>query len=339
MRIVVSGGAGYVGSVLVPQLLRRGHEVVVFDACLYGTAGLQSIAELVAQQANLSVVRGSLEAPPSDLLRGADAVIHLAGFSNDPTAEFSPERTLAVNVEGTTQLLRMAEEAKVERFILASSASLYDREEASTDVLDETAEIDPQSTYSHSKAICETLLFKSVIPVPVALRKGTLFGWSPRMRWDLVVNTMVRDAVLSGEISIVAGGEMWRPLLHVADAAKAYVWAVESHQQLVAGHIFNVVKTNVQVRDVARIITETLVGVKVYNVEAAGKIRDYRISGEKLTRAGFTPTLTIPFGVQEVLGEAAKRDAKELADPHGENIRWLRVLREVADLLAAGIRP
>ena len=337
MRVVVTGGAGYVGSVLVPMLIHRGHEVVVFDAYLYGAGQCDE------RPANLRIVRGTLEAPPATLLDGADAVIHLAGYSNDPTAEFAPQRTMVVNVTGTHKLIELAQAARVERFILASSASLYDRETESAAVLDETAEIVPQSTYSKSKQLCEDLLFDSAIPCPVALRKGTIFGWSPRMRWDLVANTMVRDALLSGVITVSNAGLMWRPLVSVADAARAYVFALESHESLVKGQVFNVVQDNYQIKTVAAIVRDLCDAfehpVNVQLQPGASKPRDYRISGAKLTKVGFTPTVTVSRGAFEVVEKASLWSKKALADPHGENIAWLKVMTEVAGLLETGVRP
>jgi nucleoside-diphosphate-sugar epimerase len=343
MRVVVTGGAGYVGSVLVPLLLQRGHEVVVFDACLYGTAGLEAIAECADRKQHLSIVRGPLEDPPHNLLQGADAVLHLCGYSNDPTAEFAPQRTMVVNVTGTDKLIRLAENAWVERFILASSASLYDRETERADVLDETAPIAAQSTYSRSKQLCEQLLFASKIPCPIALRKGTIFGWSPRMRWDLVVNTMVRDALLAGVITVANEGTMWRPLLHVGDAARAYLFAAEAHERLVRGQIFNVVQDNYQIRDVARVVRDLCAAfdhpVALEPKPGVAKPRDYRISGAKLAKAGFSPTVSVGTGAFEVVEKAGMWSKKALADPHGENIAWLKVMAEVETLLATGVRP
>ena len=341
MRVVVTGGAGYVGSVLVPLLLKRNHEVVVFDACLYGKWGLDGIAQYAPGRFN--IVRGTLEDPPANLLCGADAVLHLGAYSNDPTAEFAPQRTMVVNVTGTDKLIRLAENAGVERFVLASSASLYDREAESTNILDETAEIVPQSTYSKSKQLCEDLLFDSAIPCPLAFRKGTIFGWSPRMRWDLVLNTMVRDALLSGTITVANAGLMWRPLLHVADAARAYVFAVEAHETLVKGQVFNVVQDNYEIKMVAAIVRELCDAfdypVQIQLHPGVAKPRDYRISGAKLAKVGFTPRVTVSKGAFEIVEKASLWSKKALADPHGENISWLRVMAEVSDLLASGVRP
>lgn len=342
MRIVVTGGAGYVGSVLVPQLLERGHLVRVFDAGLYSLDGLHRLVASTKEKHNLQVIQGTLEHLPPGITADADAVIHLAGYSNDPTAECSPERTLEVNVEGTHALLFACEASHVERFVLASSASLYDREGASADVLDETDPIEPQSTYSRSKAICEEMLFKSPIPVPVALRKGTLFGWSPRMRWDLVVNTMTRDALVGNGITVANDGEMWRPLLHVEDAARAYVWAVEAHDLLVRGQVFNVVQDNYLIKHVTTLVQRAC-GFKrlepaIMNLPA-NKARDYRISGDKLTKAGFTPAVTVEDGAVELVEKVFAYSKRALLDPHGENITWLRLMAEMQQLMEAGVRP
>lgn len=190
MKIVCTGGAGYIGCVLSKLLIANGHEVVVLDAGLFGFDGLPPHVE---------VVPWSMEGdPPRRQLEGVDAIVHLGGISNDPTAEFSPERTWAVNVDGTKRLVDAAREVGVPRVVLASSASVYDRHQDVPTLFTEASPVEPVATYSRSKVAGESLLLNSGIPCATVLRKGTVFGWSPRIRWDLVVHTMVRDALWKG---------------------------------------------------------------------------------------------------------------------------------------------
>jgi nucleoside-diphosphate-sugar epimerase len=209
--ILVTGGAGYIGCVLVPRLIEWGYRVRILDRLYFGEDVLAGFRDAV------DLVVGDVRALPAGTLDGVAGVIHLAGLSNDPTAEFNPEANWQMNALATEHLGRMCVERGINRFVLASSCSLYDG--LLPGIHDETAAIEPRAAYAVSKHYAEEKLLELVDDglVPVILRNGTVYGHSPRMRFDLVVNTFVKDALVSGRLSLHGGGWMWRPLVDVRD--------------------------------------------------------------------------------------------------------------------------
>ncbi|MCX6020333.1 MAG: SDR family oxidoreductase, partial [Chloroflexi bacterium] len=249
-NVLVVGGAGYVGSVLTAELLERGYAVRVLDRLYYGGAGLHDVRSRVDLQV------GDMRAPDPAVFDNVDAVINLGGLSNDPTAEYNPRANHEMNTEASRTLAELARRRGVRRYIYASSCSVYDQGIAADErdqLQDETAVLDPRAAYSASKFAAERLLLRMAGPdfCPVILRKGTVFGYSPRMRYDLVVNTFVKDALSRGRLTLHYGGEMWRPLVDVRDAARAYIAAMEARDDLVAGEIFNVSYRNFRVSELA----------------------------------------------------------------------------------------
>src|SRR4051794_13009808 len=213
-KVLVVGGAGYVGSVLVPELLERGYAVKVFDRMYYGEQGLKDVADRIQLEV------GDMRVMHPSVLDDVDAVINLGGLSNDPTAEYNPKANYEMNTGATEALAVLCKKAGVERYVFASSASIYDVGEGNDTrdvMLDETSEVDPKAAYSRSKYEAERVLLKMTDDkfCPVLLRKGTVFGFSPRMRFDLVVNTFVMGAMSKGALTLHYGGEMWRPLVDV----------------------------------------------------------------------------------------------------------------------------
>ncbi len=226
-RVLLVGGAGFVGSVLTQELLERGYAVRVLDRMYFGDGGLEGARD------RIETIVGDMRRVPEEALKNISAVINVGGLSNDPTAEYNPKANYEMNTTASVQLARRCQELGIRRYIYASSCSIYDRgvtDEERDVLLDETTEVDPQASSSGSKFAAE----KELLPLSrdgfcvVALRKGTVFGFSPRMRYDLVVNTFVKDALSKGEITIHYGGEMWRPLVDVRDAARAYVTLLQA---------------------------------------------------------------------------------------------------------------
>jgi nucleoside-diphosphate-sugar epimerase len=241
--ILVVGGAGYVGSVLVRELLERGYAVKVFDRLYYGDQGIRDVAE------RIKLAPGDVRTLDLSVLDGVDAVINLSGLSNDPTAEYNPKANFEMNTQATEFLAGLCKKKGIRRFIFASSCSIYDvgiGNDEKDIVLDEESPVNPKAAYSSSKYQAErSLLAMSGSDFsPVILRKGTIYGFSPRMRYDLVVNTFLKDALSKGHLTIHYGGEMWRPLVDVRDAARAYITCLEADEHKVKGEIFNVVYGN-----------------------------------------------------------------------------------------------
>lgn len=276
MKVLITGGAGYVGSALTNHLISEGHDVKVFDKGYFGFEHLNKKAELVI---------GDIRKPPKDLMENIDAVIHLAAFSNDPTADYDPKANWTMNFEGTKAIVDLAK-GKIKRFIEASTCSMYYKTgERPEKIFTEEEKLDCKAPYPKSKWAAEDYLMKE-IPTATSLRKGTIFGQSPKMRYDLVLNTFVKDAFLKGEIKLHAGGQLERPILSLEGALNAYQSVLEAGST-VEGEIFNVVDHNIKIIDLAFIVYKTLLEKRNTSTKLdiwrynEGIIRSYNVSGEK----------------------------------------------------------
>lgn len=334
MKVMVVGGAGYVGSVLVPMLLDNGYEVRVVDALYYGAEGLQPVAD------RIELIQADMRRMPEGALDGVDAVINLGGLSNDPTANYNPELNWQLNFHATVKLATLAKARGIRRYIFAGSASVYDRKHRpeSADVLQlEESPLEPIGYYSESKAAAERVLLYMTDSsfCPVILRKGTVFGLSGRMRFDLVVNAMVRDALTSGYLTLHSGGETWRPLLAVRDAARAYVAALKAPEEKVKGQVFNIMYGNLRISEVGLRVQATLremgVPCEIRCDYTKPATRNYRVSGDKAsTVLGFSARTSIEDAVREMVGELKGWNARQLASPIHWNIDWMQLLERAA---------
>jgi nucleoside-diphosphate-sugar epimerase len=326
--VLVTGGAGYIGSVLTRRLLDRGYRVRILDRLYWGRGPIASVVDRV------ELVEADVRDMPATALDGVDAVIHLAGLSNDPTAEYDPEANWQMNAVATETLGRNCVHRDVERLVFASSCSLYDG--MPPGMHDETAPIEPRGAYATSKRYGEEALLSLVDEglCPVVLRNGTVYGHSPRMRFDLVVNTFVKDALLRGRLSLHGGGWMWRPLVDVRDVSDAMIAAMEAPADLVRGEVFNVLHSNYQIRELAMLVAGSvqLLGRSVtLREEPAPRLtRDYECSNTKLaSRLGFQPSHSVVEAIEGILAAIDVEDKTMLTDPRFYNIRWLELLSEV----------
>jgi nucleoside-diphosphate-sugar epimerase len=326
--VLVTGGAGYIGCVLTERLLERGYRVRVLDRLYWGEGPLTGVRDRI--ELEVADVR-ELHASALD---GIDAVLHLAGLSNDPTAEYDPEANWQMNALGSEALGRACVERGIERLVFASSCSLYDG--LPPGMHDETAPIEPHGAYSTSKRYAEEKLLELEADglQPVILRNGTVYGYSPRMRFDLVVNTFVKDALVGERLSLHGGGWMWRPLVDVRDAADAFIAALEAPAELVSGEVFNVLHSNYQIRELAMLVAGSvqLLGrsVQLVETDAPALTRDYECSNAKLAgRLGFMPSRSVVEAVANLLSAIDVGDRAMLTDPRHYNIRWLELLHEV----------
>jgi nucleoside-diphosphate-sugar epimerase len=261
-------------------------------------------------------------------------VIHLAGLSNDPTAEYDPEANWQMNAVATETLANACVESGIERFVFASSCSLYDG--LPPGMHDERAEVRAEGAYATSKRYAEEKLLeqKDGRFTPVILRNGTVYGHSPRMRFDLVVNTFVKDALLNGRLMLHGGGWMWRPLVDVRDVADAMIAVMEAPAELVSHEIFNVLHSNYQIRELAMLVAGSVQlqgrSVRLEEAPLPRLNRDYECSNAKLsTRLGFNPTRSVLEAVNDLLLQLDLEDRAMLTDPRYYNIRWLELLHEV----------
>jgi nucleoside-diphosphate-sugar epimerase len=316
MRVLVTGHDGYIGAVLAPFLKRAGHEIVGLDTGLFHDCAFGDDAEL---RAFPTVVRDLREVTPHDL-EGFDAVIHLAGLSNDPLGDIDARLTYDINEEGSLRLARAAREAGVGRFLFSSSCSTYGA--AGDDFLDEGAEFQPVTPYAESKVKFEHELHAMASDdfSPTSLRNATAYGVSSRLRLDLVLNNLVAWAHTTGRVRLLSDGSPWRPIVHIEDISRAFLAALEAPREAVHDRAFNVGRTdqNYRIRELAEIVAEAVPGTVVEVAEGAQPDkRNYRVSCDRIRRElpAFQPAWD------------ARRGARELVDAY----RSIGLTRETFD--------
>ena len=280
--VLVTGGAGYMGSLVCRYLLKDGYRVVVLDKLLFSDAGIRDLYS----NKNFRHIHGDTGDTRTlmEAIHDADSVIHLAGLVGDPACALDPMQTMEENHFGTKMLINLCQYYHVSRFIFASSCSVYGSTESRST---EESALRPVSLYAHSKVYSEREILKTGDASfhPVILRFGTLYGYSPRMRFDLVVNTMTARAYFDKRIT-VQSGEAWRPLIHADDAARALVSALKAPLQLVSGEIFNVGSSseNYQIGTIAREVQKHLPKTTIEHQSDVKDRRDYHVSFDKIRK-------------------------------------------------------
>ena len=332
MHVLVTGGGGYIGLELCRLLLERGDRVRVVDRFFFGDGPLRALAE--ASAGRLSFRAGDVREIDEAWLDDIEGVSHLAGLSNDPTAEYNPGANWQMNAIATEHLAQACRRRGIARFVFGSSASVYDG--IGPGMFDELTPVAPRGAYSISKKYAEDALLQLAGDgfAPTILRQGTVYGWSPRMRFDLVVNTFVKDAVTVGKLYLHGGGWQWRPLVDVSDVARAHVVALNAPLDAAGGEIFNVMQENYQVRQLAMLVAGSLSlhgrHVELQEAPLPKLVRDYRMSNLKMTqRLGFTPAVTVLESIDVMLAKLPLDDVGWLANPRWYNIAWMSVLEEV----------
>jgi len=343
MTVLVTGGAGYLGSVVVPKLVNLGIRTRVVDAGHFGWGGLAPVMTEIER------IDGDIRDFDPEWLDGVRAVIHLAGLSNDPTADFNQRANMEMNVAGTIKVAEACKAKGVSRFVLASSASVYYTHEGSLDdpMMAEDTPVAPNANYSRSKWLGERALFEMADESfsPSALRMGTLFGWSPRMRFDLVINTFLKDAVLNGRLTVHQGGEMYRPLLGINDAADGYISMIHQPVELISARTFNLVHKNYMVVSLAHFVKHILdrdLGVKievdVIPRDSSAPSRSYRMSGDLIrSELGIRADRGAAEEVVKIW-QHLQTDKLDLKAPIHYNIAQLKSLIEGGELDAETLR-
>jgi nucleoside-diphosphate-sugar epimerase len=313
---------------LIPKLLARGHNVRVLDMGYFGLGHMQSFHPPV------EVIREDLcklAAAPRlcrKLLASCDAVIHLAAISNDPSAELNPELTEEVNFSATVALAEAARHRGV-RFLFSSSCSVYGEAEGE---IGEEGYVNPLTTYAVTKVRAEQSLVAMADHRwrPVILRNGTLFGYSPRMRFDLVVNIFSLYSVLYNEIKVFGGGRHWRPFLHVADCARAFVFFAERRE--LAHLCYNVAHENLRVVDLAKVFRGLNPRLRVTHLETAdADQRNYRVSTRRISAEGFQARLSVATGAEGIIDAIVSGIIRDPESVFYRNAKWLRELTHIGE--------
>lgn len=323
-RMIVTGAGGYLGVPLCQSLLKQNYEVIALDRYFFGLDKLGAIAD----HPNLTIVRDDIRYCDTEIFRGVDGVMDLAGLSNDASAEIDRELTLSINHRGSERFAREARRNGVQRYIYASSASVYGA--GSKESLVETDSLAPQTDYARSKVAIEKVLeeLKSTTFSPVIMRNATIFGLAPRMRFDLAINIMTLRAWKERVIYVMGGGEQWRPFVHVNDVVTAFVLALESPRDAVHGEIFNVGSSelNYQIRQLAQFVLDVVPNVEVHVIPDDPDKRSYNICFDKIEKVlGYRTNMQVHDGVSEIR-DALEKGSLDGDDPTCYTLQWYKSL-------------
>jgi len=320
-RVLVIGGAGYIGSALLPKLLAKGFNVRLLDLLIYGTEPLGDVID----HPNLEIMRADFRQVDKvvEAMRNVDAVVHLGAIVGDPACALDEELTIEVNLMATRMIAEVAKGSNVNRFIFASTCSVYG---ANPETLDERSQLNPVSMYARSKIASEQVLTSMADSSfgPTSLRFGTIYGLSGRTRFDLVINLLTARAVIEGTISIF-GGNQWRPFVHVDDAAEALLKALDASLSLVGNQIFNVGsdEQNYTIKQAGEMIADLVPGAKLVIEGSDTDPRDYKVSFAKLRKTlGFEPVWTLKEGVKQVIDAIESGRVKDYRDAKYSNVKF-----------------
>jgi nucleoside-diphosphate-sugar epimerase len=335
MKVLMTGHHGYIGSVMSPLFRAAGHEVVgldcfLYEGCTFGDDSVEAGTTFPSLRIDLRDVRAAD-------LEGFDAVVHLAALSNDPLGNFNPELTYDINHLASVRLARLAREAGVPRYIYASSCSLYGV--AGDEPVTEKAAFNPVTAYGESKVRVERDVSQLADArfSPTFMRNATAYGASPRLRLDLVVNSLVAYAAATGDVLIQSDGTPWRPLVHIEDISRAFLAVLHAPREVVHNQAFNVGHSdeNYRIREVADLVREIVPNSTIRYAEGGGPdLRCYRVNCDKIARAlpEFQPKWTVARGVEQLYAAYLRNG---LAADDLTSSKYLRIKR-IKEQQAAG---
>lgn len=327
MKVLVTGSRGYIGCVLVPMLQKEGHEVIGLDTDLYEkctfTGKVPDIPTILKDVRDIEI----------EDLEGVNAIIHLAGLSNDPLGDFNANLTVDINEKGSIHIAKLAKKIGVERFLFASSCSNYGA--SGSNFLDENSAFNPVTPYGFSKVAVEKALTDLADEKfhPTYLRASTAYGLSPRIRFDLVANNLTAWAFTTGQVYLKSDGTPWRPIVHVEDISRAYIAVLHAPLEEIHNNSFNVGTTteNYTIKEIAEIVKEVVPGCEVSFAPSAGPDkRCYRVNCDKIARSlhGFKPQWTARRGIEQLF-EAYKQSNITLDDFEGPKYKRIAHIKEL----------
>jgi nucleoside-diphosphate-sugar epimerase len=328
VNVLLTGGAGYIGSVMSRILLEKGYNVTILDRLFFGTDSIKDIAD------QITLVKDDIRFFNPELLNGIDAVFDLAALSNDPCGELDPEKTLEINYNGRVRVADLAKKYGVNKYVFASTCSVYGFQEG---LINEESSLNPLTTYAKASMMAE----KEILPLAnkdfsaTVLRQATVYGFSYRMRFDLAINGMVLGYYRNSKIPIMRDGKQWRPFVNVKDTSNAFIKVLETEPEVVNGQIFNVGSDaqNIQIFDLAKLVAEAC--DLTFNYEWYGDCdaRSYRVSFNKIKdMLKFEPQTSIKNGAKTVF-DALTDGRLNPDDPRMITVRWYKHLLEMQQFL------
>ena len=319
-KIVITGGAGYIGSVLARESIAQGYEVHIVDRFFFGNQGLDKIRAVLHHQDSRTF--------PAEILKNAYAVFDLAAISNDPAGELNTTLTMDVNYRARRRLQELCVQEGVERYVLASSCSVYGFKD---EIVDEKSEVNPLTTYAEANILAENSAFElgGSMTTFTALRQATVFGLSPRMRFDLAVNAMTLNLWKNGRLRLLRNGEQWRPMVHVKDTSQAFLQVIKAPAEIVSNQVFNTGSDsqNYQILDAANKIAAAMGTAADIEWYGSPDLRSYRVSFEKIKK---TIGFETQFGLDDAVNEIADALKSGLVrdEPKTRTVEWYQTLSE-----------
>ncbi|MBT8172379.1 SDR family oxidoreductase [Candidatus Bathyarchaeota archaeon] len=328
LNVLVTGGAGYIGSILCRKLLKKGYNVTILDRLFFGNESIQEIVD------NITLIKDDIRFFEPKILKEIDAVFDLAALSNDPCAELDPKKTLEINYEGRVRVANLAKKYGIKKYVFASTCSVYGFQE---NIINEKSTLNPLTTYAKASMMAE----KEILPLAdssfstTILRQATVYGLSHRMRFDLAINGMTLGYFRNGRIPIMRNGKQWRPFVNVNDTSNAFIKVLESQPDLVNGEIFNVGcnEQNIQIFNLAKLVAEACDLPFKYEWYGDCDARSYRVNFNKIKKIlNFKPEITIKQGAKNVFN-ALTSEKLNPEDPRMITVKWYKYLLRIQKLI------